>query len=287
MTSNDTNAQHPPVGTFGIWARGNDVSPAMAGRIEELGYGALWIGGSPSDDLMHVERLLDATSTITVATGIVNIWNTDPVRLAASYHRVAERHPHRLLLGIGAGHPESSGPPATKPVTATVRYLDELDRAGVPGHDMVLAALGPRMLALARERTAGAHPYLVTPRHTKTARDILGPLPLLAPEQRVVLRADPEEARAIGRPTIARPYLGLVNYRHNLERLGFTEEDLRPDGSDRLIDELVVYGDGRRIAERLHDHLEAGADHVAIQLLHGEGDDPEADYEALAALLAL
>jgi probable F420-dependent oxidoreductase len=157
----------------------------------------------------------------------------------------------------------------------------------VPSAELALAALGPRMLALAAERTAGAHPYLVTPAHTAAAREIMGAAPLLAPEQRVVLRSDPDAARAIGRPTVATPYLGLVNYRKNLERLGFGEADLAGDGSDRLIDELVVYGDDATIERRLRAHLEAGANHVAVQLVLAPDDDVEESYSRLARLLGL
>jgi probable F420-dependent oxidoreductase len=279
--------EHPPVGEFGVWVRWSDASPELIAHIERLGFGAVWIGGAPSAELTAVEDLLDATTRITVATGIVNIWTADASILAESYHRIAARHPHRLLLGIGTGHPENTGAPAAKPYAAIVSYLDVLDAAGVPRHDLALAALGPRMLALAAERTAGAHPYLVTPAHTKTAREILGVAPLLAPEQRVVLRSDPDAARAIGRPTVAKPYLGLVNYRRNLERLGFDEADLAGVGSDRLIDELVVSGDDATIARRLREHLDAGANHVAVQLLLGPGDDREAGYAELARLLGL
>jgi probable F420-dependent oxidoreductase len=284
MTS---NSPHPPVGSYGVWARGSTLTPALVSDLERLGFGAVWLGGSPSDDLTQVEELLDATAAITVATGIVNIWNTDPAALAASYHRIAARHPHRFLLGIGVGHPETTGARAAKPFDAMVRYLDVLDENAVPGHDMVLAALGPRMLRLAGERTAGAHPYLVTPAHTRLARDILGPTALLAPEQRVVLRADAESARAIGRPTVVKPYLGLVNYRRNLLRLGFTEADLAGEGSDRAIDELVVSGDSATVGSRLREHLDAGADHVAVQLLLGADDDAKGAYSALAGILAL
>lgn len=287
MTANENLSQHPPVGTFGVWARRGTATPDLARELERLGYGAVWVGGSPADDLANVESLLDATTTLTVATGIVNIWNADPAALAASYHRIEQRHPGRLLLGIGTGHRESTGAQAAKPFAALVDYLDVLDAEAVPRHDLVLAALGPRVLRLAAERTAGAHPYLVTPQHTKLAREILGAGALLAPEQRVVLRADPVEARAIGRPTVAYPYLGFVNYLNNLKRLGYTEADLAGEGSDRLIDELVVYGDGATIERRLREHLDAGADHVAIQLLTGPEEDPVAGYTELATTLGL
>jgi probable F420-dependent oxidoreductase len=266
-----------------VWAHGTSIDPELAGELEGLGYGAIWLGGSPGDGLEHVEALLDATETITVATGIVNIWTTDPTTLAESYHRIAHRIDGRFIVGVGAGHPESSGTKAEKPFEAMIAYLDELEAGGVPNEVIVLAALGPRMLRLARERTAGAHPYLVTPEHTAEARAILGKDRLLAPEQRVVLRDDPEAAREVGRPTVVTPYLQLINYRRSLERLGFTEDDLAENGSDALIDTLVVSGDDATVASRLRAHLEAGADHVAVQLLLGDGDDPVDGYSRIAA----
>jgi probable F420-dependent oxidoreductase len=275
------------IGRYGIWARGNRLTPDLASTIERLGFSTIWIGGSPSDDLGLAEDLLAATSSLTVATGIVNIWTTDATRIAESYARIAARFPGRFILGVGAGHPETSGSAAEKPFDAVVGYLDALDDGGVARSDVMLAALGPRMLRLARERTAGAHPYLVTPEHDRRAREILGDELLLAPEQRVVLREDPEEARAIGRPTVAKPYLGLVNYTNNLRRLGFSDDDLSGTGSDHLIDELVVYGDPATIASRLGSRFDAGADHVAIQLLLADDDDAAVEYARLAQILSL
>lgn len=274
------------LGEIGVWRRAGELSPDLARDLEQLGYGAIWVGGSPPADLTIVEELLDATTEITIATGIVNIWNSEPATVAGSYHRIEKRHPGRFLLGIGAGHPENAGARATRPFEALESYLDVLDNDRVPRQSRLLAALGPRILRLAAERTAGAHPYLVTPEHSRLARDILGAGPLLAPEQRVVLRADPESARAIGRPSVHKPYLGLVNYRNSLKRLGFTDEDLADSGSDRLIDALVVYGTDETIASRLHEHLDAGADHVAVQLLTGEGEDVRAGFAHLAEALS-
>lgn len=273
------------LGRFGVWRSGRTLDPALAPVLERLGFGALWIGGS-SGDLRLVDEVLDATTKLVVATGIVNIW-TDPAEVVAeSFHRVSARHPQRLLLGIGVGHPERVGSAAERPFEALLSYLDVLDTEGVPVDERVIAALGPRILRLSRERSAGAHPYLVTPQHTRTARELLGPTSLLAPEQRVVLRADPVEARRIGRPTVQTPYLGLVNYRSNLLRLGYLESELDGGGSDRLIDDLVVSGDRATIAQRLTAHLDAGADHVAVQLL-GESPAEEQDYLQLAMTLGL
>jgi probable F420-dependent oxidoreductase len=265
------------LGKVGVWRVGT-ISPELVGELEGLGYGAFWVGGSPSADLADIERYLDATSTIAVATGIVNIWQSDPVTVAASYHRIIARYPDRFLLGIGAGHPEHTQEFAN-PYRALVDYLDALDAAGVPVHRRVLAALGPKVLKLAGERAAGAHPYLTTPKHTRQARQILGPGPLLAPEQKVLFETDSARAREIGDQTL-RFYLGLRNYTANLRRLGYTDEDLAGTGSRRLFDDLILHGDAAAIAAGIKAHLDAGADHVAIQVL---GDDPLPAYRALAA----
>lgn len=271
------------LGSFGVWRGASTLDPAEVATIEELGFGALWIGGSPAPDLDLVEAAVAASERIVVATGIVSIWSATASELAASFQRVEARHPGRLLLGIGTSHPERWGVEAAKPYAALVAYVDALASAGVPRNRVVLAALGPRVMALAGSSTRGAHPYLTTPAHTEAARAILGDGPLLAPEQRVVLSPDPVEARRIGRPTVETPYLGLVNYRRNLLALGYTEDDLDHGGSDRLIDDLVVSGDDAGVASRLRAHLDAGADHVAIQLLGAS----ENGYHRLAAALRL
>lgn len=254
--------------------------------IESLGYGTVWEGGSPPASLSHVAAILEATSTIKVATGIVNVWTADAAEVARSYHRIEAAHPGRFMLGIGAGHPEANAA-YRSPYQALAGYLDVLDAEGVPEDRRILAALGPRVLKLAAARTAGAHPYLVTPEHTRQARDILGPGKLLAPEQRVVMEADPAKARAVGRPSVVKPYLSLVNYTSNLQRLGFTEQDVAGEGSDRLIDALVISGDGATIARRFEEHHQAGADHVAVQLIGGPGVDLDAGFSRLAQILGL
>ncbi len=165
--------------------------------------------------------------------------------------------------------------------------MDALLADGVPGAAMVLAALGPKLLRLAATTTAGAHPYLVTPQYTRWAREVTGPGPLIATEHKAVLAADPQAARAIGRPRVQRPYLGLVNYTSNLKRLGWTEDDLAGGGSDALIDALVAHGEPARVAALLTEHLTAGADHVCVQLLTGSDDDLRAGYAALAGALGL
>jgi probable F420-dependent oxidoreductase len=274
------------IGPFGVWESGRTFDTALAPEIERLGVGALWLG-SQSGDLEVVEQILDATESMVVATGIVSILTVQPRTLAESYQRVVESHPGRLLLGIGVGHPERAPGREWRPFTAIHEFLDGLDAGGVPASERVLAALGPRVVGLAGERAAGAHPYLVTPAHTRSAREALGTGPLLAPEQRVVLRTDRDEARAIGRPTVVTPYLGLSNYRASLRRLGYTDDDLAGDGSDRLIDDLVVSGDADAAVARLRRHHEAGADHVAVHVIPGPGDDLLAGYAAVAAAAGL
>ena len=274
------------LGRFGVWRAGAQLSPDLAASLEQLGYGTLWVGGSPGADLRIVEELLDATTTLTLATGIVSMWQSGAREVAASFRRIEGRHPGRFLLGAGGGHREATSEYA-KPYETLAAYVDALAADGVPADSMVLAALGPKVLRLAAERTAGAHPYLVTPEHTRQARAILGTGKVLAPEQKVVLETDPERARAIGRPRVRNPYLGLVNYTSNLRRLGWTDEDLRDGGSDALIDALVAHGSAGDVAAQLSRHLDAGADHVAIQLLTGPDDDMLARYGQLAQALNL
>jgi probable F420-dependent oxidoreductase len=272
------------LGRVGVWRAGQLVTPELAVELEGLGYGTLWIGSSPGDDLAVVERLLDATTTLVLATGIVNIWKDPAEPIATAWHRITAKHPGRFLLGIGAGHPEATSE-YTKPYDALVAYLDGLDEAKVPASERVVAALGPRVLRLAAERSAGAHPYLVTPEHTRQARQILGQGVLLAPEQHVVLNEDASAARAIGRDRVANPYLGLVNYVSNWRRLGFTDEDFADGGSDRLIDALVAHGSAAAIAARVTEHLDAGADHVAIQVLTAHDEELVGSLRQLAGVL--
>jgi probable F420-dependent oxidoreductase len=255
----------PDLGRFGIWVATRSIAPELAAKIESLGYGAAWIGGSPEADLAWVEPALAQTTSLQLATGIVNIWSAPAPAVAESFRRIESAHPGRFLLGIGVGHPEHTQE-YVKPYDALVGYLDELDAAVVPKSRRVLAALGPRVLRLAAERSAGAHPYLTTPEHTAEARELVGRTVFLAPEHKVVLTTDANEAREQGRKVVAH-YLGLSNYVNNWLRLGFTEDDVRKPGSDRLIDAVVAYGTPEAIAHRLNEHLEAGADHVAIQVL--------------------
>lgn len=253
----------PNLGRFGSFGRG--VTPQQATEIEALGYGAVWVGGSPPAALSWVEPILQATTTLCVATGIVNIWSAPAQRVAESFHRIEAAYPGRFLLGIGVGHAEMISE-YRKPYNALVEYLDRLDDYGVPANRRVVAALGPRVLGLSARRSAGAHPYLTTPEHTARARELIGPSAFLAPEHKVVLTTDSARARTVGRQALDM-YFNLANYRNNWKRLGFTDDKVSRPGSDRLVDAVVAYGTPDAIAARLNEHLLAGADHVPIQVL--------------------
>ena len=266
----------PKLGRFGSFGRG--VTPEQAKDIEALGYGAVWVGGSPPAELDWVEPILEKTTTLQVATGIVNIWTADAGPVADSFHRIDKAYPGRFLLGIGVGHPEAHQQ-YVKPIDALNEYLDMLDEYGVPKNRRVVAALGPQVLKLSAKRAAGAHPYLTTPEHTAEARKLIGPDAFIAPEHKVVLTADVEKARAVGRKALE-IYLNLTNYLNNWKRLGFTDEDVAKPGSDRLVDAVVAYGTVDAIAARLKEHLDAGADHVPVQVL----TSPDKLVSALAEL---
>lgn len=280
-------------GTFGIWTGSfqwpddpGAVADAAA-ELEALGFGTLWVGLSEGDLALH-ETILEATSELVVASGIVNVW-TEPVQtVAARTRRLVDRFPGRFVLGIGAGHARhveaATGQSYVRPLSKVAAYLDELDRADVP--ERVLAALGPRALALAGERAAGAHPYLVPVEHTADARSALGRDPFLAPEQKVVLEPDPETARATARRVLA-GYLELPNYLNNLRRYGFGDPDFADGGSDGLVDRVVAWGDDGTAEAAVRGHLDAGADHVALQVL-APGEDtglPRAAWRAAADVL--
>jgi probable F420-dependent oxidoreductase len=274
------------LGRFGIWRPATQTTPDLAASLEQLGFGAVWLGGSPSGDLAIVDQLLGATSSLIVGTSVVNIWNDDAAIVADSRVRIEAAYPGRFLLGVGAGHREATAHYAS-PYSALARYVDQLTAHSVPSEGIVLAALGPRVLRLAAESTAGAIPYLVSRDHTMEARAILGPDRLLAPEHKVVLDADPERARALGRRRVSNPYLHLLNYTSSLRRLGFNDEDFADGGSDRLIDALVAHGTAAQVATELGAHLHTGADHVCIQLLTDGDTDPLPGYAELARGLGL
>ncbi len=263
-----------------------------AAELEALGYTALWIPDVGGDVFGALRDLLDATSTVVAATGILNLWMHGAAEVGEGFTALEADHPGRTLLGIGVSHSlliDQSHPGAyTKPLSVTRNYLDELDAAppNVPVDRRVLAALGPKMLELSRDRAAGAHPYLVTPEHTHTARDTLGEGPMLLPEQHVVLETDPDRARAIAREGLS-VYLQLPNYVNNWLRLGFTDDDVADGGSDRLVDHVVVWGDEATIVARVQAHFDAGADHVCVQAYTGteNTDFPRAEWRALAPAL--
>ena len=274
------------LGRFGVWRGTPQVSPELAAELERLGYGAIWLGGSPSAGLEIVDELLAATTALTVGTSIVNMWQSDPAAVARSYARIESGFPGRFVLGVGAGHREAT-PEYASPYDTLAGYVDQLEASGVPLDRVVLAALGPRVLKLAADRTAGAIPYLVPPEHTGQARQILGPEKLLAPEHKAVLDPDPSAARELGGRRVRMPYLGLVNYTSNLRRLGYTDADLSGTGSDRLIDAVVAHGPAEQVAARLTEHIDAGADHVCIQLLARSDADPVPQYAELSRALGL
>lgn len=282
------------VGRVGIWQGsppwlGPEGAAAIA-ELDDLGYGALWLGRG--DGIWDgLDRLLGASRRITVATGIASVWLESPRDMAAHTATLSAAHPGRFLLGIGASHAPAveaqSDQTYTKPYSKVVEFLDGLDAAPtpVPVDERAVAALGPRTMALAGERALGAHPYLTTPEHTREARRILGDGPLLAPEQKVVLDTDPVRARALGRKRVTNPYLKLPNYTNNLLRLGFERDEI-DSGSDRLVDALVAWGTPDDIAARVREHHEAGADHVAVQVLTEDMNElPRAQWRELATVL--
>lgn len=269
------------LGSYGVWRWQSGVDAAFAAAVERLGYGTLWVGGSPAADLEVVERALDATERIVVTTGIVNIWREDATEVAASFHRIQGRHPGRFVLGIGSGHREAT-PERVRPLAALRAYLDVLEAEGVPRDQLLLAALGDKTLALAAERTIGAHPYLTVPAHTAHARSILGDA-LLAPELKVAIGMDRDTAREVARRYLQR-YFGLSNYTGALVRFGVDPAEIENGGSDALIDLVAANPTAAAAVAGIRAHLDAGADHVSVQSL---GDDPVGSLTAIAEELHL
>jgi probable F420-dependent oxidoreductase len=271
------------LGKLGVWTTYHAIGEENAGEaarlVESLGYGTFWLGGSPR--LSEVRPLLEATQRLTIATGIVNVWQNEPQALAAEYAELSTQFPDRLLLGVGVGHPEATSD-YSKPLTAMRAFLDDLDaaRPPVPADGRCLAALGPKMLELSAQRTLGAIPYFTSVEHTRFARERLGKDALLAPELACVLDADPERGRATARK-YAKLYLGLSNYTSNLLRFGFTDQDIADGGSDALIDAVVPSGSAEAIGSVIDQHLRAGADHVCVQPVGGRGV-PREEWKALA-----
>ena len=269
------------LGRIGVWTPALGLSPAADARsyaraIEELGFGAVWFpeGLGSKEAMSQSAMLLGWTERIVVAPGIANIYARDPMAMANGARGLAEAYPGRFLLGVGVSHAPNvgiRGGAYGAPIETMRAYLDAMDAAqrrfpAVDTPPRILAALGPKMLALAAERSLGAHPYFVPVEHTAVARRTMGTGPLLAPEQAVVLATDPEAARRIAR-LHTRAYLGLDNYRRNLLRLGFAESDLDDGGSDAIVDAIVAWGDAEAVGARAQAHLDAGADHVCVQAL--------------------
>lgn len=289
--SDATASLREAVGRYGIWSaqlRYEDPEragerAAAAAELEQLGYGAVWLGGNSA--VRHAAPLIGATSRIVVATSIQSIWEHGAAATAADFAELEAAHPGRFVLGLGVSHGPMVGG-YRRPYSTMVGYLDDLDGAGMRSGHRVLAALGPKMLELSRDRAAGAIPYLVTPEHTAQARETLGEGPLLAPEFKVVLDSDPSRARATARAYLAR-YLEFPNYTRNFLRLGFTDADLADGGSDRLIDAVFAWGDEDTIRARVTAFLDAGADHVALQVVEDAPADalPREGWRRLASLL--
>ncbi|MFE0804840.1 LLM class F420-dependent oxidoreductase [Streptomyces sp. NPDC058812] len=278
------------VGRYGVWSAqlrsedppGGAERAEAAAELEQLGYGALWLGGNTA--ARHAAPLIEATSRIVVGTSIQSIWEHEASAAAASFAELEVSHPGRFVLGLGVSHgPRVEG--YSRPYSTMVGYLDDLDKAGMPAGHRLLAALGPKMLELSRDRAAGAIPYLVTPEHTAQARERLGEGPLLAPEFKVVLDSDPARARATARAYLAM-YLELPNYTKNFLNLGFTDADVAGGGSDRLIDAVFAWGDEATIRARIDAFHDAGADHVALQLVEDDMTRlPREGWRRLASLL--
>jgi probable F420-dependent oxidoreductase len=289
------------LGPFGLWTFALDRRPwsearEAAAEIEEMGWSAIWVPEATNrNGLVNATLLLGATSTITVATGIAPIHNRDAMASANAQRTLDEAFPDRFLFGLGVSHQwlveDVRGGHYGKPLASMRAYLDAMDAAPFTAYAptaaprRVLAALGPKMLALAAEKTDGAHPYLTRPDHTASARQVLGAGKILAPDQKVILSTDASVARPIARMHL-QGYLTQPNYRRSFLRQGFTEADLDAGGSDRLVDAIVAWGTVEEITRRVGEHLDAGASHVAVQLLTAEMDRvPLAEYRRLASAL--
>jgi len=292
----DQDQSEPLVaGPYGVWLtiRTLQQDPAelrrLAAEVEGLGYSALWLGGSLGSDLSSPAELLAGSSRLVVGTSVVNIWRDRAEDVAASVSHLADQYGDRFILGVGPGHAtqvELHRARYARPLAALGEFLDVLDAAKppVPVHRRLLAALGPKALALAAQRAAGALPYLSTPEHTRAAREIVGAGAFLAPEQKLVLVAEPDRARELARGAL-KYYVELPNYVNSWRRLGFAEPDFEADGSDRLIDALFGWGTPKAAVERAREHLAAGADHVCIQPVPAEDSDLLSDLRTIAAEL--
>ncbi|HSQ00220.1 MAG TPA: TIGR03620 family F420-dependent LLM class oxidoreductase [Candidatus Dormibacteraeota bacterium] len=285
------------LGRLGVWTfldlMSGGEAAAFTQRVEALGYSTLWVPEAIGRDPFTLLGYLAArTERLQFATGIANIYARDPMTMRAIQQTLAELSGGRFVLGLGVSHSHLvtgvRGHEYRKPIPAMREYLEAmrgaLYRAVEPAEEapIMLAALRPAMLRLARAQARGAHPYFVTPEHTARAREILGPDAWLAPEQKVLLDTDAARARATARATM-QIYLGLPNYQNNLKWLGFSDADIADGGSDRLVDAIVAWGDEQTIADRIRAHHDAGADHVCIQPLRADGV-PGPDLRVLEAL---
>jgi len=293
------NGTQPDLGRVGVWTWPLVTAPAAHVRtavraIEDMGYGTVWFPESRGREAIALSAMLLAeTSTLKVAPGIANIWARDPSAAAGAAMALGEAWPGRFVLGLGVSHAPAvaaRGHDYSRPLTYMRQYLDAMEQAAFVGPSpevavpVILAALGPKMLQLAADRTDGAHPYFVPVAHTEFAREVMGPNAYLAPEQAVVLEDDPDRARALARSHM-RGYLLLDNYRRNLLRLGWPDSDLDEGGSDAIVDAVVAWGSVEEVGDRIAAHHEAGADHVSIQVITDSDEIPLAELEQLAGLL--
>jgi probable F420-dependent oxidoreductase len=293
---------HNPYGRVGVWvgvldAHSTKVAQEAAQLVESLGFQTMWIPEAVGrDPMVSAANYLAVTKSLTIATGIANIYARDPMTMNSAARQLCEAYPNRFLLGLGVSHaPLVAGVRKhdySKPYSHMVEYLARMDSSlfMAVGPDTtpprVLAALGPKMLELSASNAQGAHPYFTTPEHTAIARKTMGAESLLMPEQMVVLETDPVKAREIARKGM-KAYLSLPNYYNNLFRIGFNETDLVEGGSDRLVDAIVAWGDLDRIVARVNEHHEAGADHVCVQVLRADTAVPSAEWRELAKAFSL
>lgn len=287
------------IGRVGIWQGVFDGQPAGAVReavaeLDELGWPCLWIPETVSrDPFVSAAVMLEATENLRIATGIASIWARDAMTTANASKTLNEAYDGRFLLGLGVSHHTLTEwvrkHDYSKPLTTMREYLERMDKSMFKGVEpaeppsRVIAALGPKMLALSAELADGAHPYFAPVEHTAVAREIVGPDKMVATEQMVVLETDPDEARSIARKAMA-VYLGLPNYANNLLRFGFTEADIA-DVTDRLVDAIVCWGDTDKIVQRVAEQHDAGADHVCVQVLNNDGSVPMDGWRELASAL--
>jgi probable F420-dependent oxidoreductase len=279
-----------PVGVWSMELRGARQPAAQAAaELDELGLRALWIPGLDGKGVFDdADHLLAAAPHSSVVLGVLGIWGQAADKVASRVAGLDQTYGARTVVGLGVSDPTTAanhGQKLGNPIEAMGTYLDGLDAAGtpLPPARRLLGAMGPRMVTLAAERTAGIHPFLVTPQYSANQRAVIGPEPLIAPHQAIVLDTDPDRARTAARAGVGM-FIGFPAYRNNLRRLGYSDSDLIPGGSDRLIDGLVAWGGIDDICRRLREHLDAGADHVAVHVLGAEGI-PLAEWREVASVV--